>query len=313
MAEVVLRRDADAERRRSLVTPEGVDLSLRLADGGQRVGAFMIDLLIMAGALVTMTVLLIVVLVGLIGYGLAAVEGVAIVWLLGFFLLRNFYFVLMEMGPRAATFGKRALGLRVVARSGERLTADRVIVRNLMREIEFYLPVTFLFYNSAEGTIGSPIAIAGFVWTAIFLFFPLFNRDRMRVGDLLAGTWVISAPPRKLSVDLLDARAEREGWQFSEAQLDVYGVYELQTLERVLRESDPRADRDRRRGDPRQDRALGRRRFRLPPRLLRRQPGADGARPAVRQAPRGQARQVGLNPRSSSQRNEWAPRPPDGA
>ena len=38
-----------------------------------------------------------------------------VVWLLGFFLLRNFYFVLMEMGPRAATFGKRAMGLRVVA------------------------------------------------------------------------------------------------------------------------------------------------------------------------------------------------------
>ena len=57
----------------------------------------------------------------------------------------------MEMGPRAATFGKRAVGLRVVARSGERLTADRVIARNLMREIEFYLPLSFLFYNAAEG------------------------------------------------------------------------------------------------------------------------------------------------------------------
>ena len=73
------------------------------------------------------------------------------IWLLGFFLLRNGYFILMEMGPRAATFGKRASGLRVVARSGERLTADRVIARNLMREIEFYLPSSFLFYDAAEG------------------------------------------------------------------------------------------------------------------------------------------------------------------
>ena len=30
------------------------------------------------------------------------------IWLLGFFMLRNGYFILMEMGPRAATFGKRA-------------------------------------------------------------------------------------------------------------------------------------------------------------------------------------------------------------
>jgi len=241
MAEVVLRRDADAERRRSLVTPEGVDLSLRLADGGQRVGALMIDLLIMAGILVAMTILLIILLVGLIGFGLAAAEGVAIVWLLGFFLLRNFYFALMEMGPRAATFGKRLMGLRVVARSGERLTADRVIVRNLMREIELYLPLTFLLANAGEGGIGAPVALAGFIWTATFLFFPLLNKDRMRVGDLLAGTWVISAPPRKLSYDLGDVSAEREGWTFSEAQLDVYGVYELQTLERVLRDGDRRA------------------------------------------------------------------------
>ncbi len=112
---------------------------------------FLIDLLIMAGILIAMTVLLFILLIGLIGFGPAAAEGVAIVWLLGFFLLRNFYFALMEMGPRAATFGKRAMGLRVVARSGERLTADRVIVRNLMREIEFYLPVTFLFDNAARG------------------------------------------------------------------------------------------------------------------------------------------------------------------
>lgn len=241
MAEVVLRRDADAERRRSLVTPEGVDLSLRLADGGQRVGALVIDLLIMAGILVAMTVLLFILLVGLIGFGPAAAEGVAVVWLLGFFLLRNFYFALMEMGPRAATFGKRIAGLRVVARSGERLTADRVIVRNLMREIELYLPVTFLLANAGDGGIGAPVALAGFAWTAIFLFFPLFNKDRMRVGDLLAGTWVISAPARKLSYDLGDVSAEREGWAFSDAQLDAYGVYELQTLERVLRDGDRRA------------------------------------------------------------------------
>ena len=29
------------------------------------------------------------------------------VWLLGIFLLRNFYFVVFELGPRAATPGKR--------------------------------------------------------------------------------------------------------------------------------------------------------------------------------------------------------------
>jgi len=233
MADLALRNREEANKRRSLVTPEGVDLSLRLADAGQRVAAFMIDLLIMVGVLIALTLLALGAVASL---GMARAEIAFVIWMLGFFLLRNGYFILMEMGPRAATFGKRGTGLRVVARSGERLTADRVIARNLMREIEFYLPISFLSYDAADGSAGGLTALAGLAWTGLFLFFPLFNRDRMRVGDLLAGTWVINAPRRKLAVDLLDTDGPRDRYNFTEGQLDVYGVFELQTLERVLRE-----------------------------------------------------------------------------
>ena len=233
MAELALRHREEANKRRSLVTPEGVDLSLKLADVGQRVAAFMIDLLIMVAILLALTLLALGAVAGL---GMARAEIAFVIWMLGFFLLRNGYFILMEMGPRAATFGKRGSGLRVVARSGERLTADRVIARNLMREIEFYLPISFLSYDVADGSAGGFTALAGLAWTGLFLFFPLFNRDRMRVGDLLAGTWVIAAPRKKLAVDLLDSDGPRDRYNFTDAQLDVYGVFELQTLERVLRE-----------------------------------------------------------------------------
>jgi len=244
MAEIVLRRGEDAERQRSLVTPEGVDLSLKLADAGQRVSAFLIDLMAMVGMLIGMGILLFGLLLLLLRFGQPGVEVVLVMALLGFFLLRNFYFILLEMGPSAATFGKRAVGLRVVARSGERLTADRVIVRNMVREIEFYLPISFLLYNEAESGSDVLLTLAGIVWTGLFLLFPLFNKDRMRVGDLLAGTWVISAPRRNLSIDMFhrapaapQAQAEAvPATQFSDAQLDVYGVFELQTLEQVLRE-----------------------------------------------------------------------------
>jgi uncharacterized RDD family membrane protein YckC len=242
MAEIVIKRGADAPRQRSLVTPEGVDLSLKLADAGQRFAAFMIDLMIMAGAVLIMIIVLILLFLLLAGLGRAGLEAVLILGLIGWFLIRSFYFILMEMGPRAATFGKRACGLRVVARSGERLTADRVIVRNMTREIEFFLPLSFLLEGGAEG-VSTGWTVAGLVWTGVFAFFPLFNKDRMRVGDLLAGTWVIAASTKQLSVDLFrhEARpapeaAVPERARFTEAQLDVYGVYELQTLERVLRE-----------------------------------------------------------------------------
>jgi len=235
----VSRRSLDGKRR-SLVTPEGVDLHLRLADGSQRLAAFLIDLVIMVGSLIALFIVCMIAFTAL-GPALgvdAGAEISGIIFLLGFLVLRCFYFILLEMGPRAATFGKRALGIRVVARSGERLTADRVIARNLMREIEFYLPVTFLFYNGAEGAGDALTGLAGLLWTAIFLLFPLFNKDRLRVGDLLAGTWVVNAPRRQLdaAIGLGDGAP---AFRFTDEQLDVYGIYELQTLEQVLREDDP--------------------------------------------------------------------------
>lgn len=229
-----VNRRARSGYRRTLVTPEGVDLSLTLAGSGQRAGAFILDLLIMLGVLLAITIGAGILIASL---GLGGVQLGAIIWLLGFFLLRNFYFILMEMGPRAATWGKRMCRLRVVARSGERLTADRVIARNMMREIEIFLPLSFLSYGIAQGAAGWATALAGLVWTGIFLFFPLTNADRLRVGDLLAGTWVVDAPRGGLKADALDRKAAT-GFRFSEAQLDVYGIYELQTLEQVLRSED---------------------------------------------------------------------------
>jgi uncharacterized RDD family membrane protein YckC len=227
-------RLAEERMRRRLVTPEGVDLSLRLATRGQRAAAFMLDLLIMLGILIGFTILSVI--------GLFAAGGfAAIIWLLGFFVLRNGYFIIMEMGPRAATWGKRANGLRVVARSGARLTADAVIARNLLREIEFYLPLSFLIVRSTEGLADTLSWLFGLAWTCVFLFFPFFNKDGLRVGDLLAGTWVISAPKRVLRAELLGERTETPEFIFTDAQLDAYGVFELQTLETVLRDAIPDA------------------------------------------------------------------------
>lgn len=226
-----LHREQEQKKRRSLVTPEGVDLSLRLADAGQRVSAFLLDFLFIGLILVAVTIILL--LAGFWG-GAWAAPLLVMVWLLGAFVLRNCYFIIMEMGPRAATFGKRILGLRVVARNGGRLTADAVIARNLMREIEVFLPLSFLGMNAAQGIGDSLATLLGLGWACLFLFFPLFNRDRLRIGDLLAGTWVINAPRRSLGLDLLDD-PDSGRLSFTDEQLDVYGAFELQTLEQVLR------------------------------------------------------------------------------
>jgi uncharacterized RDD family membrane protein YckC len=225
---------ADRRLRRELITPEGIDLDVRLADASERAGAFLIDFAIMM-------VVTIVIGVVIIAAGLRAKHsGVMVVALLLFgFLLRNFYFVAFELTPGAATPGKRLLGLRVAARNGGRLTADAIFARNAMRELEVYLPASFLFAGGAG--VDAWITLAGVVWCAVFVFMPLFNRDRLRVGDIVAGTWVLKTPRRKLPPDMaVKAYAASQGVAFTQHELDTYGVKELQVLEGVLRRYEPR-------------------------------------------------------------------------
>jgi len=230
-----LANPADADAR-ALVTPEGVDLRVRLAAVSERGIALIIDLVIIVGSLLALTIFVMSVFVG-DGSGSVA----AIIWLLGFFVLRNFYFTYFEAGRRAATPGKRLMGLRVVARDGAALTVDAVVARNAMRELELYLPVIFLFSRGTD--IEAWIILSGIVWCGIFVLFPMFNRDRLRAGDLIAGTWVLKAPKQTLLPDLAEDRpaVADTAFAFTTAQLDAYGVKELQVLESVLRQADAAA------------------------------------------------------------------------
>lgn len=227
--------DPDAGRIRELVTPEGVALHLRLATAGARAAAFAVDATIMLASLIAVTILAFFILGGFRTFGPAA-----IIWLLGLFLLRNFYFTLFESGVRAATPGKRLLKLRVVARDGGQLTGGAVLARNLMREIEVFLPLIFLASASQEGFSSKWLSIFGFAWTGIFLFMPLFNRDRLRAGDMLAGTWVVENERPRIAPDLIarpNPRAER--YSFTPDELAIYGQFEIQRLAEVLHRDDP--------------------------------------------------------------------------
>ena len=227
----------DAEVR-ELVTPEGVDLRLRLADVGQRLSALILDELIMGAVFIGGTVAGIIGLVAV--HNWAGGQALVVVWLLAGFFLRNFYFIAFELSARAATPGKRRCGLRVAARNGGRLTADAIFVRNAMRELEFYIPIGVLLVPS-DG-IGGWTRAAAMVWCAVFCLLPLFNKDRLRAGDILAGTWVVKVPDRRLLRDLaVGGVYETAGIRFTLDQLDAYGIKELQVLEDVLRRFDRKA------------------------------------------------------------------------
>lgn len=231
-------RTAPHDGWRELVTPEGVDLRLKVGAYAERFAALAIDLLILLG--------------GLIAFSLAAAavawatkitwigEALGVVWILGVFLLRNAYFLIFELQPRAATPGKRTMGLRVVAADGGRLTADAVFARNALREVELTLPAVALF-SRGQG-VDAVLILLGVIWTGTFVLFPLFNRDRRRLGDLAAGTMVVKVPKTVLQPDLADTeRQAARGVAFTPAQLDAYGIKELHVLEQVIRGRDRKA------------------------------------------------------------------------
>ena len=251
-----------SDRYRTMVTPEGIALPLTLASRGARLGALVLDLIFIGILMVVTTLVLISIAGGTAVFSdpgkngpaiMHALEFLAVLWIAAMFLFRNAYFLFFELGPRGATPGKRITGIRIAAREGGRLTAEMVIARNLLRDIELFLPLVFLASAGDGGDMGAA-GMAALAWFLIFAFFPFFNKDRLRAGDIIAGSWVVEAPKRKLEAALSAAgsapgRARAAGapappaYRFGEAELSVYGEYELQTLERVLRENRPESIR----------------------------------------------------------------------
>lgn len=240
------------KRAREMVTPEGIALTFHVASRGARAGALILDFIFLFIAALAVTILVAYIASGVFnGEGGAelggATEFLLVVWTLFWFFLWNGYFIVMELGRRGATFGKRIVGIRVAARDGGRLTAEAVLARNLLRDIELFLPLVLLMV-APTGDAGYA-GIAAACWFLIFMLFPFFNRDALRAGDLVAGTWVVEAPRTRMAKALSTGGAMRSNssdvtgaaYRFSDAELSVYGEYELQTLEQVLRDNRPEA------------------------------------------------------------------------
>ena len=235
-----LRGNEDAKLVREIVTPEGIPVRFTLASASDRATAFLIDVVIQVVAIFS------------ISWALAyAVHGestllTAVIVVLAF-LLVNFYFAVFEVRWQGATPGKRKIGIRVIDARGGQLETSAVLARNLVRELEVWMPLRFLLAGNLvwPEAPGWARLVAG-AWTFVFLLMPAFNKDRLRVGDMIAGTRVVMQPKIVLVPDLVDetAAAPRHApagapaapsYVFTDAQLAIYGIYELQVLEGVLR------------------------------------------------------------------------------
>lgn len=230
-----------SKRARMLVTPEGLSLPLTVGSRGARAGALLLDLVILLVGMVAVLLLFSAIGFGLLDIGSSSgaspvLQGLLVLAILFLFLSRYGYFLWFELGPRAATPGKRIVGLRVAARDGGRLTAEMVIARNLMRDIEVFVPAFFLL---GGGQNSGAFGLATFVWLGVFVLFPVFNKDALRAGDIVAGTWVVEAKQAKLKQAMSIAPDRTQDYRFGEAELSIYGEHELQVLEGVLRQNRP--------------------------------------------------------------------------
>ncbi len=233
-----IRSDKDSKKRlRKIETPEGIELAVYLAPRGDRASAVIVDFVIIS---------LMVVGIGLTAALIGKLTGAfsaGIFFLLSYFFLRSFYFIFFELKWKGQTPGKRYFGLRVIKRSGGKLDSGSIFARNLMREVEIFLPMTVIF---AGGIIlDGWMLLFSWLWCGIMVFMPFFNKDNMRVGDLVGGTWVISMPKTAL-LDEVGIHAENTSEEkpsnnvyFTKEQLSIYGIYELHTLENVLRSENP--------------------------------------------------------------------------
>lgn len=146
---------------RVVTTPEGIELTLKVAGPVARARAWLIDFLLRGVIYISFATGLS--LFGKFGSGLVLVM---------FFLLEWAYPVLFEVYWNGATPGKRACHLRVLHDDGTPIGWRASVTRNTLRAVDF-LPVMYGF-----GLIAC-----------------LSNRDFKRLGDLAAGTLVVYAPP----------------------------------------------------------------------------------------------------------------------
>jgi uncharacterized RDD family membrane protein YckC len=164
------------DTRQSVELGEGVEIHLRIAGPFPRALALLLDMLIIAGIMLVVTII-----VGIISTG-SGMVGQGVFLIVGFFLSWG-YFTYFEAGKRGATIGKRALGLRVIDRSGNNITKGQAFIRNILRLVDM-LP-------------GMPSTAAGVLIGSFGLgfFCCLFTKKFQRVGDLVANTLVVYTQP----------------------------------------------------------------------------------------------------------------------
>ena len=170
----------------TIVTPESLSLELPLSTVGNRITSFLIDLFLIF-VLSILLLLGVVSLTALFPYFKMVIAALAMI---SYFLLWNGYFIFFEMRS-GTTPGKRLNNYKVICEDGTALSAGAIYIRNLMREVEVWLPIK-VFVVAAFGIPMGNLQGIALLWIFLFVLVPFFDKKARRLGDLLAGTLVVT-------------------------------------------------------------------------------------------------------------------------
>lgn len=188
--------------RLEVETPDHVVLRYDLAGAGNRGFAALVDVVVATLLVIGMVAVFAVLGAALPARVALAAQGLAVLLTL---LVGWSYFVVLEWLWEGRTLGKRMFGLRVITADGSPAPFTAVLIRNLLRIVDF-LPA---FYG-------------------LGLLAVVVSPRSQRLGDLAAGTYVVRAPRPRLDLASLRTVASDGG-----AAADVRGLPgELQRLVR---------------------------------------------------------------------------------
>lgn len=164
-----------------LQTPENIVLSYQLAGPASRCAAYLIDALVRGGILIALMIPVVL----LADYLPGTSTGLL---LLTLFFLDWGYFTISEGLFRGRTFGKKAMGLRVIHEHGHPVTFWGAMLRNFLRVVDGVPLSVFYFGTGIELSMGLQfVPVYGPALIAMIL-----SPKLQRIGDFAAGTVVIS-------------------------------------------------------------------------------------------------------------------------
>ena len=143
----------------TIITPANIEVEYRLAGAGSRLAAFLIDFALQILAIVLIVWITMRVTIDPSG----AVLGFIMV---ATFVIHFGYFIVCELVMNGQSLGKRLFGLRVIRDNGQPVEFTQVLVRGLIRS-----SVDMMYVG---------------------LFTILFSAKHKRLGDMAAGTIVVS-------------------------------------------------------------------------------------------------------------------------